>query len=160
MGNGYSIEYMEEFARQTIGGVTAQVQTAATVAFGIGAGLMILVISLFIQLRLVSEAGLFAIKRAIGVPYRTICLQELYPVLGASGIGIVVGTILSVIFGDDLISLLFAVLGLGIQKIAFTSLPVVTSLLIVLSMVLIPAAVTVLLCRRVKKISLIGELNI
>ena len=160
LGNGYSIEYMEEFARQTIGGVTAQVQTAATVAFAIGAGLMILVTSLFIQLRLVSEAGLFAIKRAIGVPYRMICLQELYPVLGASGIGIVAGTVLSVIFGDDLISLLFAGLGLGIQKIAFTSLPVATSLLIVLVMVLIPAAVTVLLCSRIRKISLIGELNI
>ena len=80
--------------------------------------------------------------------------------LGASGIGIVAGTVLSVIFGDDLISLLFAGLGLGIQKIAFTSLPVATSLLIVLVMVLIPAAVTVLLCSRIRKISLIGELNI
>lgn len=160
LGNGYSIEYMEEFARQTIGGVTAQVQMAATAAFCIGAGLIILITALFMQLRMVSEAGFFAIKRAIGIPYRSICLQELYPVLGASGIGIVVGTVLSVIFGDDLISLLFAVLGLGIQKIEFTSLPVATGLLIMLAMVLIPAAVTVLLCRRIKKISLIGELNI
>lgn len=159
LGKGVSIEYMEEFLGQTLGGITIQVQTAAMIAFWIGIGLIILIAALFLKLRMVSEANFFAVKKAIGIPYQQICLQELYPILKAGGTGCVNGVFLSVFFGDDVVSMMFAVLGLGIEKLKFISLPIEICVMIPIVLLLVLSAVTWLACRQMKGIMIAEHLN-
>ena len=159
LGKGVSIEYMEEFLGQTLGGITIQVQTAAMIAFWIGIGLIILIAALFLKLRMVSEANFFAVKKVMGIPYQQICLQELYPILKAGGAGCVIGIFLSVFFGDDVVSMMFAVLGLGIEKLKFLSLPIEICVLIPILLLLVLSAVTCLACRQIKGIMIAEHLN-
>ena len=159
LGKGYSIEYMEDFIRQTLGGIVSQVKTATFMAFGIGIGLIILIAALFLKLRIVSEVNFFAVKKAIGISYQSICLQELYPILRAGGTGCIIGVLLSVIFGDDVVSLMFGVLGLGIEKIKFISLPFEICVLIPVVLLAVLIVVTLLACRQIKWIDIASHLN-
>lgn len=159
LGKGYSIEYMESFLEQTLGGITLQVQTAAVMAFWIGMGLIVLIAALFLKLRMVSEANFFAVKKAIGIPYQQICLQELYPILKAGIAGCLIGVLLSVFLGDDVVSMMFAVLGLGIEKLKFISLPLEMCAFIPIILLLVLSAVTLLACRQIKKIDIADHLN-
>lgn len=159
LGKGYSIEYMEKFVEQTMGGITAQVERAAVMAFWIGIGLIILIVALFLKLRMVSEANFFAVKKAIGIPYRQICLQELYPILKAGAIGGVIGVALSVLFGDDVVSMMFRALGLGIQKLQFISFPLEICVMIPVLLLIVLTAVTLMACRQIKGIDIAAHLN-
>lgn len=159
LGKGYSIEYMEEFIGQTLGGIVSQVKTAAFMAFGIGIGLIILIAALFLKLRIVSEVNFFAVKKAIGISYQSICLQELYPILRAGGTGCIIGVLLSVLFGDDVVSLMFGVLGLGIKRIKFISLPFEICILIPVVLLAVLIVVTLLACRQIKRIDVASHLN-
>lgn len=159
LGKGYSIEFMEVFIEQTLGGVISQVDTAAVVTFCIGIGLILLIVVLFMQLRMVREANFFAIKKAIGIPYKAICLQELYPIIRAGGVGTMAGVGLSVIFGDDMVSMLFGVLGLGIKKLEFTSLPFEICLGIPMVLLIVLNVITLITCRKIKDIDMTSNLN-
>ena len=159
LGKGYSIEYMEKFVEQTMDGITAQVEGAAVMAFWIGIGLIILIAALFLKLRMVSEANFFAVKKAIGIPYRQICLQELYPIMKAGAKGGVIGVILSVLFGDDAVSMMFRVLGLGIQKLQFIAFPIEICVMIPVVLLIVLTAITLVACRQIKGIDITAHLN-
>lgn len=159
LSKGYSMEYMEEFIGQTLGGVISQIQTAVFVAFWIGIALIVLIAALFLKLRLVSEANFFAVKKAIGIPYQSICLQELFPILRAGAAGCIIGLILSVFWGDDVVSMMFGVLGLGIKRIRFISLPLEICAGIPVVLLSVLATVTLLVCRQIKKIDIASHLN-
>ena len=111
------------------------------------------------QLRMVREANFFAIKKAIGIPYKAICLQELYPIVRAGGVGTMAGVGLSVIFGDDMVSMLFGVLGLGIKKLEFTSLPFEICLGIPMVLLIVLNVITLITCRKIKDIDMTSNLN-
>ena len=119
LGGGYSVENMEEFLRQTLGGVTAQVRQAGIAVLFIGICLTALITALFLKLRLAREASALVTKKAMGIPFAAIRRQELYPVLMAGGFGALCGTALAELFGDKLISGLFDLLGMGLKKIVF-----------------------------------------
>lgn len=123
LGSGYSVEDMEEFLRQTLGGVTAQIRKASYAVFLIGIYLTLLITALFLKLRMAREMVVLAAKKAMGIPFTAILLQELYPVLLAGGSGSVCGVLFTELLGDDLISGSFGILGMGVKKIAFTKAP-------------------------------------
>lgn len=113
LGGGYSIENMEEFLRQTLGGVTSQIEKGALVAFFIGICLTILIVLLFLKLRMAREIAALAAKRAMGIPFVAMVKQELYPVMLAGGAGIATGVFLAGVFGDDVVSLVLQIMGIG-----------------------------------------------
>lgn len=119
LGNGYSIENMEEFVGQTLGGVTAQVKQGVVGAFFIGIALTILITLLFMRLRMAREAATLSAKRTMGISLGAMVRQELYPLLIAGGLGTLCGLLLAECLGDDLISLLFGALGIGLKRITF-----------------------------------------
>lgn len=159
LGNGYSVENMEEFVQQTLGGVSSQVQQAAYAVFFIGVCLTILIVVLFLKLRIAREAGTLAAKKAMGIPFSAICLQELYPVLLAGGLGTVVGVFLAELFGDHMISVLFGILGVGLKQISFVNVSVLQYMVIPAGLLVILTIVTCVVCRQIKKMDLISYFN-
>lgn len=160
LGNGYSINDMETFLNQTLGGVSAQLEQAVCVSFFIGMCLTVLIILLFMKLRIAREAGTLAAKRAMGIPFFAICIQELYPVLIAGGLGTVAGVGLSGMFGDDAISLLFQMMGIGLKQIKFAPMPVLQQLLIPVALIGTVIVVTCGVCTAIRKIDIVSHFEV
>ncbi len=159
LGKGYSIEDMEKFIYQTLGGVSAQVKQGRNAAFVIGIMLTILIILLFLKLRFAREAGELAIKRAIGIPFSAICMQELYPVLLSGGIDMIAGVVLVEIVGDELVSMLIGMLGIGLKRIEFVNLSVLPHVGVLVLLLVTLTIVTRLACGRIRKMDMINYLN-
>lgn len=159
LGSGYSVENMEEFVGQTLGGVSSQIEQAAYAVFFIGVCLTALIALLFLKLRMAKEAGALAAKRTIGIPFFAICLQELYPVLIAGGIGAVIGVFLAEVLGDDMISALFGIMGVGLKRIEFVSSPVWQQFIIPAALISALTIVTGSVCMQIKKIDVTSHFN-
>lgn len=152
LGKGYTVEYMEDFIGQTLGGVTAQVRQAAYAAFVIGICLIGMIVTLYMNLRIAREAGMLAGKKAVGIPLSAIYRQELYPVLLAGGLGTVSGIVLAGVAGDRLFSTFFGMLGLGIKQIEFVPMSVMMYVLIPGLLLAVLGMVTMVSCRQIKAI--------
>ncbi len=159
LGNGYSIEDMEEFLKQTLGGVSTQIKQGSVAAFVIGLLLTTLITLLFMKLRLAREAGELAIKRAIGIPFSTICLQELYPVLRAGVIGMLAGAFLVEIAGDKIVSMLIGMLNIGLTRIEFSRITVLLDVVVFGVLIMTLIIVTRAACERIRKMDIINYLN-
>ncbi|MBO5291800.1 MAG: ABC transporter permease [Lachnospiraceae bacterium] len=159
LGNGYSVEEMETFLEQTLGGVTAQLKQASWMAYGIGSLLILLVAGLFQQLRIAREGGMFAIKRALGIGWRDIYRQELYPVLIHGAFGSFSGILFAVTVGDQAAGLVFAGLGLGIERLEFAVQPFVVWAVIPASLLLLLTGVVWISCRQIRGMDVTDYLN-
>ena len=159
LGSGFSVENMEEFLQQTLGGVTSQIQQASYLVFVVGMGLTVLITVLFLKLRIAREAPALAAKKAMGIPFSAIRLQELYPILLAGGMGSIGGLLLAGLFGDDLISCLFGTLGLGLKKIVFTQPAVWQHTTILMALLATLTGVTCCVCQQIKKLDSVSQLN-
>ncbi|MGN0459678.1 MAG: FtsX-like permease family protein [Ruminococcus sp.] len=156
---GYSIENMEEFVGQTLGGVSSQVKESAYAVFFIGIALTILIVTLFMKLRIARQGGTLAAKRSMGIPFTAICRQELYPVLIAGGLGTLAGTVLAELFGDNMISVLFEMLGVGLKKLEFAGVSFLQYFVIPVLLLAVLTAVTCVICRRIRKIKIESYFN-
>lgn len=154
LGSGYTVEYMEDFIAQTLGGVTAQVRQASMAAFVIGICLIGMIVMLFQKLRIAREGKMLAGKKAIGIPVSDICRQELYPVLLAGGMGAVAGLALAGIVGDRIFGALFSVMGLGIEQIEFAAMPIMMYVLIPVMLLVVLGMVTMVSCRQIKSMEI------
>lgn len=152
LGKGYTVEYMEDFIGQTLGGVTAQVRQAAYTAFVIGICLIGMIVMLYMNLRIAREAGMLAGKKAVGIPLSDIYRQELYPVLLAGGLGTVSGIVLAGVAGDRLFSTFFGMLGLGIKQIEFVPMSMMMYVVIPGLLLAVLGMVTIVSCRQIKAI--------
>lgn len=159
LGGGYSVENMEEFLGQTLGGVTAQVRRAGTAVLFIGIGLTALITALFLKLRLAREASALASKKAMGIPFAAIRQQELYPILMAGGLGAVCGAAFAELFGDKLISGLFGLLGMGLKEIVFVQVQAWQYFVIPAILLAMLWIVTVGICTQIKSLDVAGHIN-
>lgn len=159
LGGGYSVENMEEFLRQTLGGVTTQVWQASFVVLIIGICLTVLITALFLKLRFAREGAALAAKKAMGVPFTAVRAQELIPILIAGGFGTVCGTLFAELFGDKLISGLFGMLGMGLKKIVFVGAPMWQYLAVSAILLTTIGIVTVGICTQIRKLDVAGYIN-
>lgn len=151
LGGGYSVENMEEFLGQTLGGVTAQVCKASIAVLFIGIGLTVLITALFLKLRFAREAPALAVKKAMGIPFPSIRAQELAPLLIAGGFGSACGVLLAELFGDKLIGSLFGMLGMGLKEIVFVDAPAWQFAVIPALLLATLGIVTVSLCTQIRR---------
>lgn len=157
LGKGYRVEDMEEFLRQILGGVVAQVRQASAAALLIGISLTVLITTLFLKLRMARENSSFAAKKAMGIPIAAICLQELFPVLIAGGGGAVCGMFLAETFGDCLIGGLFGMLGMGVKKMVFAGVPVRQFAEILAVLLVTVSVATLFVCGEIKGMNIAGD---
>ncbi|MCM1333885.1 MAG: ABC transporter permease [Bacteroides sp.] len=151
LGSGYSVERMEEFVGQTLGGVTAQVDRATGAICPIGLFLVFLIALLFLKLRVARNAGVFAAKRAIGIPFSSIRRQELIPILAAGGLGVAVGIAFTEGFGAGLIGVIFALMNVGVSRIVFAGDPFLRYLALLAGFLILLTVAVFGVCQKLKK---------
>lgn len=159
LGGGYSVENMEEFLRQTLGGVTAQIRQASFAVLLIGICLTVLITALFLKLRFARETAALAAKKAMGVPFGAVRMQELIPILIAGGLGSVCGTLFAELFGDKLVSGLFGMLGMGLKKIVFAGAPMWQYLAVSTMLLATLGTVTVGICTQIRNLDVASHVN-
>lgn len=159
LGGGYSVENMEEFLGQTLGGVTAQVRQASFIILLIGICLTVLITALFLKLRFARESAALAAKKAMGVPFAAVRAQELIPILIAGAFGTSCGTLSAELFGDKLISGLFGMLGMGLKKIVFVEAPMWQYLAVSTILLATIGIVTAGICTQIRNMDVAGHIN-
>ncbi len=158
LGAGYSIESMDSFLEQTLGGVTERIGKTVYMILVIGIVITGLTVSLFMELRLTRNAPALAEKIMMGIDSDSIRLQELYPMLIPGLLGSLTGTLVTELLGERIVSGLFSLLGLGISSISFASMSVL-SLVIPTGLVLVLAAATMVSCMKIRKIDVVEFFN-
>lgn len=159
MGGGYTIEPMEEFINQTLGGVTRQIRTATIAVVVIGILLAALIVLLFMKLRLAKDASQIAAMKAIGFNDSDIRKQYLYKISLVAVIGIAAGTLVSNFWGDNIASMAFSMMGLGITRITFFINPWITFFLIPVVLLAVAAGMTIFSSGQIKEYHIISLIN-
>lgn len=158
LGSGYSIKSKDSFLEQTLGGVTVRFSRAVYLIIIIGMIITIFIVLLYMELRLARTMHALAEKIIMGIPTKAICMQELYPMLLLGGTGIILGVILTEVFGEKIVSALFSLLGLGITSISFSDVTI-SCIFVPVSLVIILIVINLSVCRKVKKIDITGYFN-
>lgn len=159
LGGGYTIEPMEEFLEQTLGGVTRQVRSAAFVAVAVGLCVSALIILLFMKLRLAKDVSQISILKAVGFSNSDIRRQYLYKVGLVSLAGVLCGSLFANLFGDNITSVVFASMNLGISKIAFIVNPWTAFLLLPSLLFAVSLSATWLCTGQVKGYHVVSLIN-
>lgn len=139
--------------------MSSQVKESAYAVFFIGIGLTVLIVTLFMKLRIARQGGALAAKMTMGIPFSAICRQELYPVLIAGGLGAFAGAVLAELFGDNMISVLFEMLGVGLERLEFAGVPFLQYLVIPVLLLAVLTAVTLGICTSIRKIKIDNYFN-
>lgn len=121
LGTSYSTESTGTFIKQTFGTLTKQIKSAALYVFGVGILILMLIVSMFLNLRFKRNVTSLALKRLTGISLKSIYLQEIYPLLFAGGLGTLSGVLTVCFFGESFVSFLFRAMGIGLKKIKFLS---------------------------------------
>ncbi|WP_158612470.1 FtsX-like permease family protein [Leptotrichia sp. OH3620_COT-345] len=159
LGTGYTLESMEEFTGQTIGGVAERIQYASFYTLATGVLLTVLITALFMKLQIVRRGKEFATKKTLGISRRDINLQEYYPTVIMASAGMIMGFVFLNVFGDKVLSFLFVMGNLGISKITFTP-PSFMEYIIIPEFFLFSLTLTVfILCKGITKINIIDYVN-
>ncbi|RCX18749.1 putative ABC transport system permease protein [Anaerobacterium chartisolvens] len=142
MGVDVEVMDMEEFARQTVGGVTRQLSKAVLAVAAMVACFVALFIILYLKLQIVKEYSHIAISKAIGFTVLDIRKQYLIKTCLVSLIGILVGTLFANTLGEGIVSGIIGIVGIGISKISFVINPVEAYLFCPLIILIIVVSMT------------------
>lgn len=158
LGAGYSIESMDSFLDQTLGGVTERLGRSVYMILAIGIAITVLMVLLFMELRLTRNAPALAEKIMMGIDLKSIRLQELYPMLIPALLGCLAGTLVTELLGEGIVSGLFSLLGLGISSISFAKMSA-PSLLIPAGLLCALAVTTMGSCMKISRINVVEFFN-
>lgn len=125
IGTGVSIDPMEEFSQQTLGGVVQQLMKVVITIVIIASLLTILITVLFLKLRLAKEQSEIAILKAIGFSETDIRIQYMIKTGYVSLLGLVTGIVLGNVLGERIVNTALQLTGFGITKIDFIINPFV-----------------------------------
>ncbi|MFC4402015.1 ABC transporter permease [Gracilibacillus xinjiangensis] len=150
LGTGVSVNPMEEFINQTLGGVVKQLKTIVLASAIIGVFLAILITVMFLKLRLAKDLSEIAALKAIGFSELDINQQYLVKIGSISATGILVGIFFSNVLGERLINSALSVSGLGIKKVELISNPVIEYIICPMLLMMLILFVTWMVMRKMK----------
>ena len=159
IGTGYDIQPMEQLIDQTLGVVSRQVQVATVAVLAVGMLMIAFIVILFMKLRLVKDVSQIAVIKAIGFTDLDVRKQYLYKMGIVSIAGIFIGTIISNIIGERLISLIFSIMGLGISKLTFIINPWISFIILPLILLMITTSMTWISSRNIEEYNIISLIN-
>lgn len=125
LGGGVSVDPMEEFIDQTLGGV---VRALAAVVFAIviiGVCLVALITVLFLKLRLAKDMSEIAVLKAMGFSGCDIRQQYMIKMGCVSAGGIMAGVVMTDLLGEKIVSAALSLAGLGIKKVELIANPAI-----------------------------------
>ena len=156
LGSGVTVDPMEAFINQTLGGVTKQLRALVIVIAILGSSLVMLITVLFLKLRLAKDFSEIAMLRAIGFSQQDIHKQYMIKIGWVALIGILAGIVLTDFLGEKIINVALGIAGIGIKAVhLITNMLVEYFLCPVLLMVLI-LTVTALVVRTIENHTIIS----
>ncbi|MBQ6039801.1 MAG: ABC transporter permease [Oscillospiraceae bacterium] len=145
IGTDANVKSMDAFVQQTLSGLTNQFGSVVCVIVGVAIGLMILITSLLMLLILIKNRKQTAIQRVTGFSVRDIRKQYVVQTLLASLLGLVLGGVLILLFGEAIVSGVIGMMGMGMRSLTFITVPWLVILIYPL-ILLAAALITTYLC--------------
>lgn len=115
---GISVNPMDAFIQQTLGGVVDQLQRVVVAIVILGIGISALITILFLKLRLAKDASQIAILRAIGFSGLDVKKHYLIKTVTTALVGTIFGMITVSFFGNLVINGALSLSGLGITSVS------------------------------------------
>jgi len=157
--SGVSIDSMQAFIDQTLGGVASQLKAVVVVIALIAAGMVALITGLFLKLRLAQNAAELAILTAIGFSGKDLTKQYLMKIGLVASAGVVAGILLAGLLGETALNFGLAFTGLGIKQVDFIINPFVNYLLVPIVFIVIALFVTWSMLKARKRSSIVAIVN-
>lgn len=159
IGTGVSVDPMEKFINQTLGGVANQLKTIVFTIVLIGASMVMLITVLFLKLRLAKDLASIATLRAIGFSKKDIKQQYMIKTGVVSLMGIISGVLLTTLLGEKCVNAALAITGLGIKKVELMVNPLTQYILCPLLLMALILLVTQILLRTINKHNILDVIN-
>lgn len=159
LGVGVTVDPMEEFINQTLGGVAKQLRTMVFAIAIIGAALVMLITVLFLKLRLAKDLSEIAVLKAVGFSELDIKQQYLIKIGCVSATGILVGIILTNVLGEKIVNAALGFAGLGIKKVHLIVSPAMEYVISPLLLMVLILLTTWIVMRTIKKYNIISIVN-
>ena len=126
---------MREYVQQTLSHVTGAFQGTALLALAFGVGVVALITSLFLQLRLTRERRRMGTLFALGFSTGEIIAQVRGKILAAMAIGTVLGLVFAATAGESLVGFFISLAGLGIVDLTFITNPLLVHVIYPLALI-------------------------
>lgn len=159
LGAGVTVDPMEDFINQTLGGVVKQLKTVVFATIIIGACMAMLITVLFLKLRLAKDSYEVAALKAVGFSAHDIQQQYMIKTGCVAIIGILAGIILTKFLGERIVNTALSIAGLGIKKVELITNPMVEYILCPLLLLVLILLVTRIAVRTIKNCNIISIKN-
>lgn len=159
LGVGVTADPMEEFIKQTLGGVVKQLSNVVAAVVIIGACLAMLITVLFLKLRLAKDLSEIAVLKAIGFSENDIKQQYMIKIGCVAITGIVAGIILTDVLGEKIVNAALSIAGIGVKKVGLIANPLIEYIMCPLLLMLLVLLVTWMVVRTIKKYNIISIVN-
>lgn len=159
LGAGVTVDPMEEFINQTLGGVVKQLRTVVFAIVIIGACLAMLITVLFLKLRLAKDLSEIAVLKAVGFSEHDIKQQYMIKIGCISITGILAGIILTDVLGEKIVNVALSIAGIGVKKVELIANPVIEYIICPLLLMVLILFVTWIVVRTIKKYNIISIIN-
>lgn len=159
LGAGVTVDPMEEFINQTLGGVAKQLKTIVFALVIIGACLAMLITVLFLKLRLAKDSSEIAVLKAIGFSVQDIYEQYMIKIGFTSLLGITAGIIATDLLGERIVNAGLMMSGLGVKEVSLVENPVIEYIIVPVLLIGLVMLVTRIVMRTIKKYNIISVIN-
>jgi putative ABC transport system permease protein len=117
LNQGISVQPMDAFINQTLGGVVKQLQLIVIIIAVLGIGIAGLITVLFLKLRLAKDSSQIAILNAIGFSEREIKQQYMIKTGAITSAGVLFSIVTTQLLGNTVINFALSFTGLGIKRV-------------------------------------------
>jgi putative ABC transport system permease protein len=159
LGTGVSVDPMEEFINQTLGGVVNQLRRMVSAVVIIGACLVMLITVLFLKLRLAKDLSEIAVLKAVGFSEADIRKQYMIKIGCVSAVGILTGIIITNVLGEKIVNAALSAAGIGVKEVNLITNPVIQFIIGPLLLMFLILLVTRIVMRTIKKYNIISVIN-
>lgn len=159
MGYGISVDSMDTFINQTLGGVIKQLRSIVLATSVLGVSLAALITLLFLKLRLIKDYSEISILKAIGFSYEDLRLQYLMKTGISAFLGALFGIVVTRGFGEGLINIILGFSGLGIKKITLMSNLFTDFAIYPLALLTVVSLTTLYVIGQIKNFNLVALIN-
>ncbi len=159
LGSGVSVDPMEDFIDQTLGGVSRQLRTIVFAIIAIGGFLAMLITVLFLKLRLAKDLSEIAVLKAIGFSVDDITWQHMIKIGTTSILGILGGTFITNLLGKTLVNAALGLTGLGIKEVSLVRNPAMEYIIVPLLLIFLILLVTRIVMGTIKKYNIMSIIN-
>lgn len=159
LGNKVTVDPMDEFIDQTLGGVANQLRSFVIGIIVIGAMLVMLITVLFLKLKLAKDSSEIAVLKAIGFKNKDISTQYMIKIGFIAIIGVIIGFVLSLFLDEPIINMALSFAGLGITKVNLIINPLMQTLITPILLIVLIELVTWIVMKTIRKYNIIAIIN-